>query len=205
MIYSNPSSVALKKTNWDPYNGTGPAPPPPRKPSANPKTKPAPPLPPPPSRTNAAATSNSSVAASVASRATSASPGPPPPLPSRASSISGPPLPKRPGQPVLSPQSKAATGLVPKPVLTPSGPPPPVARSTKPVLDNRDSFYVEESEPVIDWTNLSPEDKAAFFGWLDEFFSSYLKIDLPSRDVPRSRLSPGNASGPPPLRAAVSR
>jgi hypothetical protein len=46
----------------------------------------------------------------------------------------------------------------------------------------------------IDWANLSQEDKAVFFGWLDEFFSAYLGTPVgPLRDagtvVPSQQLS----------------
>ena len=41
----------------------------------------------------------------------------------------------------------------------------------------------EEEEEIdhIDWVNLSPDDKEAFFGWLDEFFARYLQVTVTPR------------------------
>ncbi|EFI26893.1 hypothetical protein CC1G_15294 [Coprinopsis cinerea okayama7 len=202
------TSVSMKKTNWDPYSGKPPPPPPPPKSLINQRTKPElAPLPPPPSRTNSIAST------STASRSLSNSPGLAPPLPSRVSSTTrpplpsrtpstGPPLPKRPGQTAVSPPSR--TGGLPKPASSgPPPPPPPVALSTKPVLNKRDSFYVEDEDPVIDWTNLSQQDKEVFFSWLDEFFSRYLQIDLAPRAIPYPTQPIGSVGGPPPLKAST--
>ncbi|KAG1720401.1 hypothetical protein EDB19DRAFT_574000 [Suillus lakei] len=55
----------------------------------------------------------------------------------------------------------------------------------------------------IDWANLSQEDKDEFFGWLDEFFSRYLDIALPSRRSSTGmKGSPAvtvRSAGPPPV------
>ncbi|KAH6904448.1 hypothetical protein BKA70DRAFT_1296728 [Coprinopsis sp. MPI-PUGE-AT-0042] len=193
------TSVSLKKTNWDPYSGKPPPPPPPPKSLVNSRTKPEiAPMLPPPRRTSAA---SSSLSTPGVSRAASISPAPP--LPSRTSSSSsaGPPLPRRNSPSVLPPSSRAF-GLA-NTSGTPSGPPPPVARATKPVLAQRDSLAAhEDEEQSIDWTKLSSEDKEVFFSWLDEFFSSYLKIKLAPRPIVRATQPLGNSGGPPPVKAA---
>jgi hypothetical protein len=55
----------------------------------------------------------------------------------------------------------------------------------------------------IDWANLSQDDKDEFFSWLDEFFSLYLDIALPSRRSSAGmKGSPAvtvRSDGPPPV------
>lgn len=50
--------------------------------------------------------------------------------------------------------------------------------STRPDLPVATSQTSLNSDPEIDWTNLSPEDKEIFFSWLDEFFGNYLNITI---------------------------
>jgi hypothetical protein len=40
-----------------------------------------------------------------------------------------------------------------------------------------------EEQPVIDWANLSVEDKQVFFSWLDEFFARHSGKVLPPRST----------------------
>jgi len=79
----------------------------------------------------------------------------------------------------------------------------------------------EELEPVIDWANLSAEDKQVFFSWLDEFFARHSSKALPPKSTsdtiapaappvvsPRVLLSsppPPPSLGPPPKINAQSR
>lgn len=58
-----------------------------------------------------------------------------------------------------------------------SPPLPPSRRSARPAANETESSITPNN---IDWKNLSPEDKEVFFGWLDEFFSAQLKVDLSS-------------------------
>ena len=69
----------------------------------------------------------------------------------------------------------------------------------------------EEQEPVIDWVNLSAEDKQVFFSWLDEFFARYSGNAAPPRSAsdtnissapPVSTRAPLSTSPPPPARGA---
>jgi hypothetical protein len=75
--------------------------------------------------------------------------------------------------------SRSVGGLSPPPSYTPLPPPTRLASGYPPSPRDVDQ---------IDWTNLSPEDKEEFFGWLDEFFSRYLNIELSPRapKAPRS-------------------
>ncbi|KAF8736342.1 hypothetical protein AX14_000455 [Amanita brunnescens Koide BX004] len=122
----------------------------------------------------------------------------PPPLPSRGASASSLALSSSPGAPLPPPISRSTrpTDSQPPP---PPAPPPPVARaysapapapapalpqrkletqsSTTSLSDVRTRFG---KEPRIDWTNLSHEDRHAFYGWLDEYFSRSLNITLSS-------------------------
>ena len=101
-------------------------------------------------------------------------PSPPPPLRSTSS---------------RSAESSSSASVSARP------PPPPVHRTSRPdaaplpVLPRRNPSTIDhssssvraygdeqqrESADRINWSNLSPEDKQAFFSWLDEFFSQYL-------------------------------
>ncbi|KAL5525035.1 hypothetical protein ACEPAF_8904 [Sanghuangporus sanghuang] len=75
------------------------------------------------------------------------------------------------------------------PTSSPSSPtlPPPAPQRTPsqrwsqpapkalqiPSADNSTDANVDIDK--VDWTNLSPKDKEAFFGWLDEFFAQYIE------------------------------
>ncbi|KAL0952791.1 hypothetical protein HGRIS_007016 [Hohenbuehelia grisea] len=65
---------------------------------------------------------------------------------------------------------------------TASGP-PPVKSSSRPGASQQAGGQSEDSNP-IDWANLSPEDKHAFFEWLDQYFSRLLNVTLPPRETP---------------------
>lgn len=112
--------------------------------------------------------------------------------------------------PPLAPAGSAGNGPPPPPLRTrpdASGsprssvvsPPPPWAHGSRsdapspssyshisPPPTRAKSSYLSQTELAdqvdhIDWGNLSQEDKDEFFSWLDEFFSLYLDITLPSR------------------------
>ncbi|KAJ3830448.1 hypothetical protein F5880DRAFT_781090 [Lentinula raphanica] len=188
------TSVPLKKTNWNPYDGSGPPPPPaPRTNSWTKPPKPEPPTLPPPIRRDTSNSSEPSRSPRTPSTSPSPSPSASPALPSRG----GPPVvnratrPPRPAGRVPS-SSLSPTNPSPRPVMpprTPSGGNPPSLPSRTPSLPPRtpslppslpsrtpsSSSYQktsvkEESESEIDWANLSPDDKRVFFSWLDEFF-----------------------------------
>ena len=97
-------------------------------------------------------------------------PSPPPPLRSTSSrsaeSSSSASVSARPPPPPVHRTSR------------PDAAPPPVLPRRSPSTINHSSSYVraygDESADRIDWSNLSTEDKQAFFSWLDEFFSQYL-------------------------------
>jgi hypothetical protein len=126
----------------------------------------------------------------------------PPPLPSRGASVSSLTLSSSQGAVPPPPIAKST-----RPTLTHktgSSPPPPPAASqllpqafsapvpvysqrkveTQSTGQSNTSFTDVRSrfgtEPRIDWTNLSQEDKVAFYGWLDEYFSRSLNITLSS-------------------------
>jgi Wiskott-Aldrich syndrome protein len=195
----------MKKTNWDPYSGQAPPPPPPPRSLVNQKTKPVETFLPPPSRGPSSS--------SVATQGTSASPGPPP-LPARGASSTPPALPQRTNSRDAGPPlpSRTASSIARNSaVAKPAGTPPPVVRSTRPDLVSSESFHSskEGDSNRIDWTNLSHEDKEAFFSWLDEFFSKHLNITIAPRTAGIRRSVPssdtgGGLSAPPPLKLAVS-
>ncbi|KAF8556779.1 hypothetical protein OG21DRAFT_556007 [Imleria badia] len=114
-------------------------------------------------------------AGSAPRAATSASGPPPPPVRSRPDVISSgvPPAVPRTSRPTDSDVSLAPSRYTPPP------PPTRVASGYPPAGGHRDT-----SQPAvdrIDWANLSAADKEAFFGWLDEFFSRYLGVEVGPR------------------------
>ena len=196
----------MKKTNWDPYSGAPPPPPPPPRSLVNQRTKPElPSFGPPPSRTGSAA--SSSVATNRAA-SSSPSPGPAPPLPTRKPSSIPPALPSRsnsgeapPAPPPRSVAPVARTDL-------PAGPPPPVVRSTRPdfatPVSEASSKLPLVHTKALDWSNLSQEDKEAFFDWLDEFFSKHLNITFgPRTTTLGTQHASLGARSPPPTKASV--
>ncbi|KAF5375340.1 hypothetical protein D9615_007981 [Tricholomella constricta] len=149
------TSVPLARTNWDPYSKQPPPPPPPPRVNAN--TRPEPSFPPPPNRSTLPPP-----------------PSPTPSLPARSSALSSSPsLPVPSPAPHLPSRSLSSSNQ-------PSSGPPPIIRSTRPELAPR---VTDTSESEIDWTDLSAEDKEVFFSWLDEFFSKFLNVDIPPRDL----------------------
>ncbi|KAG0696468.1 hypothetical protein DFH29DRAFT_767640, partial [Suillus ampliporus] len=81
---------------------------------------------------------------------------------------------------VVSPPPPVAHGSRPDARSPPSYshiPPPP----TRPKSTYTSQMGSTDQVDHIDWANLSQEDKDEFFGWLDEFFSRYFNIALPSR------------------------
>ncbi|TFK27319.1 hypothetical protein FA15DRAFT_220954 [Coprinopsis marcescibilis] len=194
------TSVALKNTNWDPYSGKPPPPPPPSRVIAQ-NTHPEPTFLPPPRRAGSSA-SSSTATASFGHRPATALP--PPALPSRKPSTGPPTLPKRSEQSNISVPLRAGGPAIPRSSVGAPGPPPPVAKSTKPVLSRQDSFYVEEDPvPTIDWTRLSQNDKDAFFGWLDEFFSKHLGKPVGPKSNSQQTQPMGNIRGAPPQRGTT--
>ncbi|KAH0833964.1 hypothetical protein J3R83DRAFT_11181 [Lanmaoa asiatica] len=124
--------------------------------------------------------------------------GPPPPATaSPRASTSGPPPPpsrSRPDglasgmgiAPPSIPRASRPTDDSPAPPPYIPRPPPTRAASGYP------PSHREDAENRIDWANLSAEDKEEFFGWLDEFFSQYLGIELSPRwrrSVPSSVIA----------------
>ncbi|PPQ69580.1 hypothetical protein CVT24_001380, partial [Panaeolus cyanescens] len=205
------TSVPLKNTNWDPYSGTPPPPPPPPRHLVNHNTKPTlnAALPPPPSRTSSPASPSLSRGPSAASA---------PPIPSRSSSAAAavagksppPPPPSRgnkpaafaPTLPTRSPSTLSTASAAP--VSQELGPPPPIKRDTRPKFSSYNSVDATshlDGETKIDWTNLSAEDKAVFFSWLDEFFANF----SPPVNATETKSTGGPvihdpSSAPPPIR-----
>ncbi|KAG8215214.1 hypothetical protein J3R82DRAFT_8756 [Butyriboletus roseoflavus] len=111
-------------------------------------------------------------------------PPPPPPGGTMASvSTSGPPLPSR-----TRPHDVIGLGLSALPAYVP--PPPPTRAASGYPPSHRETS--QDAVNRIDWVHLSPEDKEAFFGLLDEFFSRYLGIELGPRE---RRAAPSSVSG----------
>ncbi|KAN0080086.1 hypothetical protein V8E55_009652 [Tylopilus felleus] len=111
----------------------------------------------------------------------------PPPAPgvsASGSTTSRPPPPPARGRPdvIASPMVPRASwpteGDAPTPPFTPPPPPTRVASGYPPSHRSTSSL---DSSTKIDWAHLSAEDKQAFFGWLDEFFSRYLGIEVTGR------------------------
>jgi hypothetical protein len=119
---------------------------------------------------------------------------PPPPVPSKSRGAIPPPVTvgSKPatrnslGSPPTSPKPdavhmRAQLRAHPAPVVKNSTRPGVV---TKPVTRLLHMETMSDDEPTashdrIDWVNLSPADKAVFFGWLDEFFDARLKTGKP--------------------------
>ena len=187
-------SVSMAKTNWDPYSGNPPPPPPPPKSLINQKTKPPVAFPPPPSRTSSAASRSLSSSSSASL---------PPPLPSRGQSGPPPPPPRGtavpPALPVIRPQ--------PNPLPTITSGPPPIVRSTRPDFHARPKIPkppTTSSDTEIDWSNLSPEDKAIFFSWLDEFFTNFTPPSINRDAAVAHRPAIPASSHALPLQSSVS-
>ncbi|KAJ4481155.1 hypothetical protein J3R30DRAFT_2411949 [Lentinula aciculospora] len=170
------TSVPLKKTNWNPYDGNGPPPPPaPRINSWNKPPKPEPPkLPPPPIRRDTSSSTNSSSPQPHSvSPLLSRSPVPPsrgPPIINRATRPPGPasivPSPNS-----ASPSRTPSVNSVRPPSLPSRAPSlQPSLPSRTPSSSSYRQAHVPEPEPQIDWANLTQKDKDVFFSWLDEFF-----------------------------------
>jgi len=121
---------------------------------------------------------------------------PPPPSATsspRASTGGHPPPPLRSRPDVIALGAGAAPLVVPRvsrptdsedlPVKAPHSytplPPPTRGASGYPPSHRETSH---DAVNRIDWANLTPEDKEAFFEWLDEFFSRYLGIELSPRE-----------------------
>ncbi|KAF7421096.1 hypothetical protein PC9H_011616 [Pleurotus ostreatus] len=94
-----------------------------------------------------------------------------------------------------------------------STPPPPRVN-----IANRPTGLHPVGSDEIDWANLSPDDKEAFFSWLDEYFERLFKVGiqpqnpgvrLPPVHQPRAATSPASTVksgvGPPPKVATWSR
>lgn len=100
---------------------------------------------------------------------------PPPPPPQR-----GPPIVRRDTRPDETPMHN------------PSPPPAPVSRASK--------RTVGKDAEQIDWTNISPQDKRVFFGWLDEFFERRRKIKIPKRQSePTTQVTSRPITSPRPV------
>lgn len=120
-------------------------------------------------------------------------PKPPPPLAQSPSSIAIASKSPPPRPPPISRSSRPDAAVSP--------PPAPPPRSAAPPLPLRAPQPEPEPESTsedikIDWANLSPEDKAVFFSWLDEFFAGYLgrPIEMVQPGPPASVVVP---TGPP--------
>ncbi|KAG1866037.1 hypothetical protein F4604DRAFT_986582 [Suillus subluteus] len=131
----------------------------------------------------------------------------PPPAPAGSSGNGPPPPPLRTRRDasgssrssVVSPPPPLAHGSRPGAPSPPSyshiSPPPTRAKSSYP-SQTRSTDQVDH----IDWANLSQEDKDEFFSWLDEFFSRYLDIALPSTaGMKGSPAVTVQSAGPPPV------
>ncbi|KAH8101296.1 hypothetical protein BXZ70DRAFT_935507 [Cristinia sonorae] len=161
-----------------------------------------PPPPPPPGRSPASHDRTSSMTARSSFAPPPSHPSPPPP-----SAPSAPPLPQR-------QSSGSSAGVSPSP-------PPPVARrfprpddstashSASPLSRNNSTG---SDQTKIDWTNLTQEDKLAFFALLDEYFESRRGVGGgltvpsvgrgPSQSVKHvEELGEEPGAPPPPIRA----
>ncbi|KAF9234594.1 hypothetical protein BU15DRAFT_78889 [Melanogaster broomeanus] len=115
---------------------------------------------------------------------------PPPPPPSRhrpdvssaGSSAAPPPVVPRASRPDGDVSAPSHYTPLPPPTRSASGYPPSHREAPRDVVDE------------IDWANLSPEDREEFFGWLDEFFSRYLNVELGPREP---TLPPSSARSVP--------
>lgn len=89
----------------------------------------------------------------------------------------------------------------PRSGMAPPRPPPSRAGAPRP---DSEGTADQGEELVIDWANLSPEDKQVFFSWLDEFFARYLNNGIPRnttnmvKPVAPPLSARASASGPPP-------
>ncbi|KAI0742637.1 hypothetical protein C8Q80DRAFT_918156 [Daedaleopsis nitida] len=190
------TSQPSKNINWD---AEVKAKPPPLRPQK---------MPPPPSRTTSSPSSSSP---------TSQAPSKPPvPLRKTGSSVA-PSLAGLSSQVSHSSSVSAATPLGPPPVVrretrpdavptvTAAPPRPPPARSavSVPRTTAQPQNTQEADIDHVDWTNLSPEDKETFFGWLDEFFGRYLQVSVPPRSATPAKtlqhvkVPPGGHTPPP--------
>ncbi|KAJ8474667.1 hypothetical protein ONZ51_g7076 [Trametes cubensis] len=223
------SSQPGKNINWNAE--IKPKPPPPPKPAFKPPPPPSrtssaassasnvstqskPTVPPVPVRR--AGTSASSTLA----KSPGVNPSPPPrPLP-RSSNVyantsTATPPPRPPPRSLNSTATSSPSPPPPAPGGLQPGPPPPIRRETRPDLVAPAPRAHVPVPPVrklqeevanvdrIDWANLSPEDKEAFFGWLDEFFSRYLGTPVGSCAEPPKAPVAGQA--PPPIVQTTSR
>ncbi|KAF8438542.1 hypothetical protein L210DRAFT_3676697 [Boletus edulis BED1] len=118
-------------------------------------------------------------ASTSAFASTGRAPPPPPPSRSRPDVIASGALPV---VPRASRPSDGETDDSPVPPPFIPRPPPTRAAGGYPPSPRVSSHDVVDSDR-IDWANLSAEDKEAFFGWLDEFFSGYLGVELGPRAV----------------------
>ncbi|KAG7091888.1 hypothetical protein E1B28_008289 [Marasmius oreades] len=169
------TSVSMKKTNWNPYNGEGPRPPPPLRVAPKPDL---PPFLPPPRRTSSNASTGSGASNSTGpppiNRATRTMSSSPTPL------STGPPPIVRSTRPSLSAQSSQSS--YPTPPSLParsSSSAISTEKSSPPALPSRTASVQRDQipeEPTLNWAALSQDDKEAFFSWLDEFFEKFYGI-----------------------------
>ncbi|KAG2338973.1 hypothetical protein BDR05DRAFT_968610 [Suillus weaverae] len=115
--------------------------------------------------------------------------------------------------PAAAPAGSSGNGPPPPPLRTRpdasgNAPSPPSYSHISPPPIRAKSSYLSQTGSTdqldhIDWANLSQEDKDEFFSWLDEFFSRYLDIALPSRrssaGMKGSPAVTGQSAGPPPI------
>lgn len=108
-------------------------------------------------------------------------------------------------QPVYALQDSPPVTQLPPPSLPQRGP-PALPRGTRPNMrpspPSVQESHAQDSPSAkdidkIDWANLSPEDKAVFFSWLDEFFERLLKIKITPRSVEETVQTVGLPADPP--------
>ncbi|KAG1759950.1 hypothetical protein EDD22DRAFT_903618 [Suillus occidentalis] len=134
----------------------------------------------------------------------------PPPAPAGSAGNGPPPPPLRtrpdasgsPRSSVVSPSPPWAHGSrsdAPSPSSYSHISPPPTRAQSSYLSRTESADQVDH----IDWANLSQDDKDEFFSWLDEFFSLYLDITLPSRGSSAGMKGgpavPVQSAGPPPV------
>ncbi|KAG2123415.1 hypothetical protein DEU56DRAFT_829732 [Suillus clintonianus] len=134
-----------------------------------------------------------------------------PPAASAGSAGNGPPPPPLRTRPDDSGSTRNSVASLPPPLAYGSRPDvhsPPLHSHIPPPPTRTKSSYPSQTGSAdqvnhIDWANLSQEDKDEFFGWLDEFFSRYLDIALPSRRpsvvMKGSSAVIAQSAGPPPV------
>lgn len=156
------------------------------------------PPPPPPARSSGSNSNNHERSPSVASRSSFSTPsptatGPPPAFPRRQSSNAPPPPVRRVGMPRPDTDSTDVS-----PSASQSNLPASLSRSNSNVTNGN-------QQTTIDWSNLSHQDKTAFFALLDEYFESRRgNVGVLGGSTFTQEPVGNSNSTPPPVRTSVA-